>query len=87
MAALGEKARERAFLLVQELRGRGVETEMDYEGRSLKSQMRRADKSGARYVLILGEDEMNRGEIQVRDLREKSQQVVPLDGVITRLIG
>jgi histidyl-tRNA synthetase len=80
MAALGEKARERAFLLVQQLRERGIETEMDYEGRSLKSQMRRADKSGARYVLILGEDEMNRGEIQIRDLRQKSQQVVPLDG-------
>ena len=54
---------------------------MDYEGRSLKSQMRRADKSGARYVLILGEDELNRGEIQMRDLRLKTQQVIPLDDV------
>ncbi len=58
--SLGEQPRARAFLLAQQLRGRGLEAEMDYEGRSLKSQMRRADKSGARYVLILGEDELMR---------------------------
>ncbi len=81
VAGLGDKPRDRAFLLVQELRGRGVEVDLDYDGRSLKSQMRRADKTRARYVLILGEDEMNRGEIQLRDMHEKTQQVLPLDGV------
>lgn len=79
VAGLGDKPRDRAFFLVQELRGHGVEAELDYEGRSLKSQMRRADKTGARLVLILGEDEMNRGEIQLRDMREKTQEVLPLD--------
>ncbi len=78
-AALGEAARSEAFLLVQELRRRGVEAEIDYEGRSLKAQMRRADKSGARHVIILGEDEINRGEIQLRDMVEKTQKVVPLE--------
>lgn len=87
MAALGEPARTRAFLLVQELRDRGIETDMDYEGRSLKSQMRRADKSGARFVLILGEDEMNRGEIQMRDLKEKTQTVLSLDGVVETVLA
>jgi histidyl-tRNA synthetase len=80
IAALGESAQTRGFLLAQELRGQGIEAEMDYEGRSLKSQMRRADKTGARYVLILGEDEMKRGEIQLRDMLEKTQQVLPLEG-------
>jgi histidyl-tRNA synthetase len=80
IAALGAYAHTRGFLLAQELRGQGVEAEIDYEGRSLKSQMRRADKTGARYVLILGEDEMNRGEIQLRDMLEKTQQVLPLEG-------
>jgi histidyl-tRNA synthetase len=87
MAALGEPARTRAFLLVQELRDRGIETDMDYEGRSLKSQMRRADKSGARFVLILGEDEMNRGEIQMRDLKEKAQTVLSLDGAVEAILA
>lgn len=86
VAGLGRQAQERVFLLVQALRERGMEAEMDYEGRSLKSQMRRADKCGARYVLILGEDELNRGEIQLRDMVDKSQRVLPLEDVI-EIIG
>jgi histidyl-tRNA synthetase len=70
---------------VQELRGVGLEAEMDYEGRSLKSQMRRAGKSGARVVLILGEDELMRREIQLRDMLTKAQRVVPLDDVVNEL--
>ena len=85
VAALGDAARERGFLLVQELRNLGMEAEMDYEGRSLKSQMRRADKLGARHVLILGEEEMKRDEIQLRDMADKSQAVVPLGAVADTL--
>jgi histidyl-tRNA synthetase len=81
VAGLGEQPRAAAFLLVQQLRGLGLEAEMDYEGRSLKSQMRRADKSGARYVIILGEDEMSRREIQLRDMQTKTQRILPLDNV------
>jgi len=78
IATLGEAARLKGFLLAQQFRALGVSTETDYEARSLKSQMRRADRSGARYVLILGEEEIARGEIQLRDLREKSQVNLPL---------
>jgi histidyl-tRNA synthetase len=85
MAGLGEQPRVSAFLLAQQLRGRGFEVEMDYEGRSLKSQMRRADKSGARYVLILGEDELMRRQIQLRDMQAKIQNELPLDGVIEEI--
>jgi histidyl-tRNA synthetase len=85
VAGLGEQPRARAFLLVQQLRGRGLETEMDYEGRSLKSQMRRADKSGARYVLILGEDELMRRQIQLRDMQTKTQKVLSLDNVVEEI--
>jgi len=78
VAALGEKARHRGFLLGQEIREIGLRAELEYEGRSLKSQMRRADKLGSRYVLILGEDEIQKNEIQLRDMKEKSQRVLPL---------
>ena len=86
IASLGEQPRSSAFAFVQQLRGRGLEAEMDYEGRSLKSQMRRADKSGARYVLILGEDELMRRQIQLRDMRTKTQRVLPLDDMVESML-
>ncbi len=82
VAALGEKARDRAFLLVQEMHKAGLAAEIDYEGRSLKSQMRRADKLGARHVLILGEEEVNRGEIQLRDMADKTQTNIALSEAV-----
>jgi histidyl-tRNA synthetase len=84
-ASLGDQARASAFVLSQKLRERGIETEIDYEGRSLKSQMRRADKSGARYVLILGEDELARREVQLRDMLTKAQRILPLDTILETL--
>lgn len=85
IATLGEAARRRGFLLAQELRAQGLGAEMDYEGRSLKAQMRRADKLGSRIVLILGEDELRRGEIQLRDMVDKTQRMILLDAVIETL--
>jgi histidyl-tRNA synthetase len=86
IAGLGDKPLENAFLLVQQLRGHGLEAEMDYEARSLKSQMRRADKSGARYVLILGEDELIRRQVQLRDMQAKTQKLLPLDDIVESLL-
>jgi histidyl-tRNA synthetase len=79
VAALGDTARRRAFGLTQELRARGLATEMDYAAASLKSQMRRADKLQARFVAILGDDEVARGELQLRDMAAKTQEAVSLD--------
>ena len=87
IASLGEQAHASAFLLSQQFRARGLETEMDYNGRSLKSQMRRADKSGAKYVLILGEEELARREIQLRDMVKKTQRIVPLENIFETLLA
>ncbi|HYA42495.1 MAG TPA: histidine--tRNA ligase [Syntrophobacteraceae bacterium] len=87
LVGLGEKPLEKAFLLLQQLRGRGLEAEMDYGGRSLKSQMRRADKSGARYVLILGENELVQRQIQVRDMLAGTQELLPLDAIVEGVEG
>ncbi|NLI82511.1 MAG: histidine--tRNA ligase [Deltaproteobacteria bacterium] len=86
VAALGEASRRRAFLLVQELRKEGVAADMEYEGRSLKSQMRRADKLAVSHVVILGEDELNRGEVQVRDMISKTQEVHALESVVQAMV-
>jgi len=61
MATLGSGERAFAFSLMHKLLQKGIRVEMDYEGKSLKSQMRRADKLGARYSVVIGESEVASG--------------------------
>ena len=67
---------ERAFALAEELRGgiAGIRIEMNLGGGSFKAQMKRADKSGAAYALILGEQELAEHRITVKPLRSKDDQ-------------
>jgi histidyl-tRNA synthetase len=61
----GEHARD----LSAELRRAGIATDRAFDGRSMKAQMKAADRSGASFVLIIGEDEVANGVVAVRDLR------------------
>lgn len=87
LAALGAEAGRRAFFLMSQLQRRGVSAEMDYEGKSLKSQMRRAGKLQARQVLILGEEELARGIGQLRDMDSATQEEIALDSLLERFSG
>jgi histidyl-tRNA synthetase len=78
VAALGEAPSKEAYRIVNQLHLEGIRAELDYEGKSLKSQMRRADKLKARYTLILGEEELKRGRAVLRDMVDKSEQEIPL---------
>ncbi len=85
LAALGDAARRAIWPWLAELRRRGVAVEWDYEGRSLKSQLRRADRLRARYVAIVGENELAAGKIQLRDMTEKTQREVATADLIETL--
>jgi histidyl-tRNA synthetase len=85
IAALGEEAQKEAFSLSCRLNRSGVRTMIDYEGRSLKAQMRRADKFGARFVLIIGEDEQRSGKAILRDMEKKKQEEVPLHSIFEEI--
>jgi histidyl-tRNA synthetase len=56
-----------------------VSVETDYEGKSLKSQMRRSDKFNARFTLIIGEDELKKGRAILKEMDAGSQEEVALD--------
>ncbi len=86
LAGLGEEASRQAFVLMSALQRRGVHAEMDLAGKSLKAQMRRAGKLGARFVLILGEEEISRGVAQLKDMDAGSQEEVRLDGLVETLV-
>jgi len=81
VAALGPEAQKYAFSFCNRLRMQGILTEMDYMGKSLKSQMKRANKLGCRYVLILGERELTAGNLELRDMETGKQESILLDGI------
>ena len=82
IAALGDRAQDMAFQWVQDFRMQRFRAEMDLEDRSLKSQMRRADKLGASHVLIVGDRELDEGAAVLRNMTTKEQEKVPLQGLV-----
>ena len=86
LAPLAAGAVDYALRLQRRLRAAGVRVLMDHEGRALKSQMRRADRLGARFVAIMGEDELAQARWTVRDMKSSSQEAVGLDGAADYLI-
>ena len=68
LAPLGERASERAVTLVSELRAAGVSAESDLMGRSFKAQMKYADKCGARFLAVMGDDELERGAVSLKNM-------------------
>ncbi len=79
VAAWGEEATGKGTVLARDLRHKGLKVERGYppsgseKDPSLKSQMRRAEKLGARYVVIVGGEELKRGRIVLRDMEKKEQ--------------
>ena len=82
VAAMGEPARESALALLRDLRRAGLEAHMEYEGRSIKSQMKRADRLKAAFALILGDDELAAGVVSVKDMTKGGQARVSRDAVV-----
>jgi histidyl-tRNA synthetase len=76
IAAMGDGAQRHAFSLCDTLRRAGIRAEMDLTGKSLKSQMKRADKLGCSHALIIGDREMEGGNAQLRDMRDGTQELV-----------
>jgi histidyl-tRNA synthetase len=85
IAAPGKETHREVCRLANQLHLEGIRTEFDYEEKSLKSQMRRADKLKARYVLILGEEELKKGRVVLRNMKDQSQEELPMDNLIDHL--
>jgi histidyl-tRNA synthetase len=77
---LGEAARDRLVGILGGLRRAGIRADLAYGSRGLKGAMKAADRSGARFALVLGERDLEAGEIQLKDLADGSQTAIALDG-------
>jgi histidyl-tRNA synthetase len=76
---LGEDAKQQALVLSQSLRKSGVQTELAFGDRALKGAMKAADKSGARYVVVLGDSELNRGIVELKRMSDGVSASVKID--------
>ena len=84
---LGDAARRRLVALAGELRRAGVRVDLAYGGRGLKGAMKAADRSGARYTLVLGERDLAEGAVGVKDMVSGEQRAVPLADVVDELVA
>jgi histidyl-tRNA synthetase len=82
VAALGERSQSLAFEWICRLGLTGIGAEMDFSNKSLKSQMKLADRLGASYVLILGDKELEEKTAILRNMENKTQVSVPLNDII-----
>ncbi len=74
IAALGEKAEQKAFKIVKNLRESGLEAQFDIVGRGLKAQMKYADKIGSKFTLVLGDNEIEEQKAQLKNM-ETSEKI------------
>ena len=86
IAALGLQARKLAFTWSTALGLKGIGAAMEYGDKSLKAQMKQANRQGAGRVLIVGESELASGTVVLRNMADKSQRELPIDGLVEKLI-
>lgn len=86
VAPLGENAKNYTITLSHNLRLNGVSTETDLVGRSVKAQMKYANKIGAKFVIVLGENEINEQAVDVKDMQTGESEKVSLNEIVEYLV-
>jgi histidyl-tRNA synthetase len=91
MAAFGTQAAEVGFVLLDQLRRDGIAADMDFRASSLKAHLRQADRLGALYAILLGEDEAAKGSVTIRNMHTKEQEEISFSALpsvlLSRLTG
>ena len=80
IAPVGDEARNVGLKLAGELRKHGVKTEFDHVGRSFKAQFKYADKLNARFVAVIGEDEVKNGVIKLKNMADGTETALGIEG-------
>ena len=85
VVALGEEAKLKVFNLVHQLRSGGISVERDYDGGSIKSQMRKANRSASSFALIIGENEIKSGNYQLKNMQDGKQSNITADSCVEEI--
>ncbi|ALP33834.1 histidine--tRNA ligase [Corynebacterium pseudotuberculosis] len=82
---MGEQAKRSMVSIVDKLRAQGIPADMSYGDRGLKGAMKGADRSGARFTLVLGDRELEHGVVAVKDMVSKEQRDIAIDELVVQL--
>ena len=82
VAWLGENTQEKGLEIANSLRDENIKTHIDYNVRSMKSHMKKANKLDVKYCIILGEDEMNKNIVLLKNFENRTQEEVSLEEAI-----
>ena len=85
LVTMGDAARAAGVGILRGLRAAGIRCDCDFVGRSVKAQMREANRQAARFTLLLGDNELATGEIAVKDMAAGTQETMPLAAAIDKL--
>ena len=82
---MDDAAKEKAVELASTFRAKGIATELDYASRKMKAQMKAADRQGAKWVLVLGEQELAENAAAVKNMETGTQEKVPFHDLVNYL--
>ena len=85
VVALGETVQAKAFEILTNLRRAGFKAIMDFAGRSMKAQMKQANKANAQFTIILGEDELQANSVVLKNMQESTQETISIDELLNKL--
>lgn len=87
IVAVNGEVRKDCFRLAERLRAAGISADLDAEGRSLKAQMRSANKMNAKYTLVVGPDELATGRFKLKNMKIAEEETISLEDIIRKLGG
>jgi histidyl-tRNA synthetase len=85
IAVMGEPAKAEGLRILRELHKKGIKAEMDTLGRNIKGQFKYAARLNSKYTIVIGDDEMAKGIVQIKDMAKHEQREVKLDELVDEL--
>jgi histidyl-tRNA synthetase len=85
IASIGEQAGTTALKILRDLRNAGISADMDFVDRSLKAKLKAADKSGAKYAVIIGEEEISKDSVIIKKMSDGSQKSVLINALLSSI--
>ncbi|WP_431027309.1 histidine--tRNA ligase [Lysinibacillus sp. LZ02] len=85
VVVMGDEAKAKAIELVSQFRANGISADMDYADRKMKAQMKTADRQGAKYVIVLGDSELEEQAVNVKEMATGNQEKVAFKELVTYL--